>query len=72
MRPCGQEKFPVRQRQLSDPRLEGADVGCHTVLGGTEDESEVEWCADACWKLDNGFVDAYDPELAMDSGASRE
>ena len=24
----------------------------------------MEWCADVCWKLDNGFVDAYDPEVS--------
>ena len=33
-------------------------------MGETEDESEIEWCADACWKLENGFVDAYDPEAS--------
>ena len=49
---------------VSDPRMKGADVVMPYGLGEAENESEMEWCADACWKLDNGFVDDYDPEAS--------
>lgn len=61
---AGGDSASAAAEAASDPRLEGADVVMPYGLGGTEDESEVEWCADACWKLDNGFVDAYDPEVS--------
>ena len=61
---AGGDSASAAAEAASDPRLEGADVVMPYGLGGTEDESEVEWCADACWKLNNGFVDAYDPEVS--------
>lgn len=61
---AGEDSASAAAEAVSDPRLEGADVVMPYGLGGTEDESEVEWCADACWKLENGFVDDYDPEVS--------
>ena len=50
----------------SDPRLEGADVVMPYSL--TDDaetgSANTEWFADACWKLENGFVDEYDPDVS--------
>lgn len=61
---AGGDSASAAAEAASDPRLEGADVVMPYGLGGTEDEPEVEWCADACWKLENGFVDDYDPEVS--------
>ena len=48
----------------ADPRLAGADVVMPYGVSETEDMSEVEWYADVCWKLENGFTEDYDPETS--------
>lgn len=60
---AGGDSASAAAEAASDPRLEGADVVMPYGIGGTEEQPEIEWCADACWKLDNGFVDEYDPEV---------
>ena len=50
----------------SDPRLEGADVVMPYSLADDAEtgSANTEWFADACWKLENGFVDEYDPDVS--------
>lgn len=48
----------------SDPRLAGADEVMLFGRGETDDLSEMEWYADVCWKLENGFTEDYDPEVS--------
>ena len=50
----------------SDPRLEGADVVMPYSLADDAEtgSANTEWFADVCWKLDNGFVDEYDPDTS--------
>ncbi|MDR3765729.1 MAG: hypothetical protein Q3Y08_01645 [Butyricicoccus sp.] len=57
---------------ISDPRLEGADVVMPYGRGETEDETEMQWCADVCWKLENGFEEAYDPDVSYGFWAAPE
>ena len=61
---AGEDSASAAAEAASDPRLEGADVVMPYGLGEAENESEMEWCADACWMLENGFVDDYDPEVS--------
>lgn len=61
---AGEDSASAAAEAGSDPRLEGADVVMPYGLGEAENESEMEWCADACCKLENGFVDDYDPEVS--------
>lgn len=42
-----------------DSRLAGADL---VMPYGTEEDGE--WFADVCWKLENGFTEAYDPDAS--------
>lgn len=61
---AGESSPAAAAAAASDPRMKGADVVMPYGLGEAENESEVEWCADVCWKLENGFVDAYDPDTS--------
>lgn len=61
---AGKSSAVAAAEAASDPRLEGADVVMPYGLGETENEAKMEWCADVCWKLENGFVDAYDSETS--------
>ena len=55
---------------IADPRLEGADVVMPYGLGDTEDE--MQWCAEVCWKLENGFEEPYDPDTSYGFWAAPE
>lgn len=57
---AGKSSAVAAAEAASDPRLEGADEVMSYGLGETENASEI----DACWKLENGFVDDYDPEVS--------
>lgn len=61
---AGESSPAAAAAAASDPRMKGADVVMPYGLGETEDTSEMEWCADVCWKLENGFVDDYDPDTS--------
>lgn len=61
---AGESSVAAAAEAASDPRLEGADVVMPYGVGETEDASEMEWYADACWKLENGFVEDYDPQAS--------
>lgn len=59
------ESSPVAAAEAtSAPRLEGADVVMPYGLTETAEQMPTEWCADVCWKVENGFVDEYDPEVS--------
>lgn len=61
---AGQGSAAAAAEAATDPRLAGADVVMPYGVGGTEDSAATEWCADVCWKMENGFVEAYDPETS--------
>ena len=44
--------------QGTNPELDGAD---RIMVWGSD---EMHMYADLCWKLDNGFTDAYDPDTS--------
>jgi len=44
--------------QGTNPELDGAD---RIMVWGSD---EMHMYADLCWKLDNGFIDAYDPDAS--------
>ena len=44
--------------QGTNPELDGAD---RIMVWGSD---EMHMYADLCWKLDNGFIDAYDPDTS--------
>ena len=46
--------------QGTNPELDGADTVM--VWGNGPEEGAEQMYADLCWKLDNGFTDAYDPD----------
>ena len=46
--------------QGTNPELNGADTVM--VWGNGPEEGAEQMYADLCWKLDNGFTDAYDPD----------
>ena len=48
--------------QGTNPELDGADTVM--VWGNGPVEGEEQMYADLCWKLDNGFTDAYDPDAS--------
>lgn len=51
--------------QGTNPELDGADTVM--VWGNIPEEGEEgadQMYADLCWKLDNGFTDAYDPDVS--------
>lgn len=48
--------------QGTNPELDGADTVM--VWGNGSVEGEEQMYADLCWKLDNGFTDAYDPDAS--------
>ena len=55
----------------TNPELDGADT---VMVWGNGVEGAEQMYADLCWKLDNGFTDAYDPDAATVCGcpASRK
>ena len=48
--------------QGTNPELNGADTVM--VWGNGPEEGAEQMYADLCWKLDNGFTDAYDPDAS--------
>lgn len=48
--------------QGTNPELDGADTVM--VWGNGPEEGAEQMYADLCWKLDNGFTDAYDPDAS--------
>ena len=48
--------------QGTNPELDGADTVM--VWGNGPEEGAEQMYADLCWKLDNGFTDAYDPDTS--------
>ena len=48
--------------QGTNPELNGADTVM--VWGNGPEEGTEQMYADLCWKLDNGFTDAYDPDAS--------
>ena len=48
--------------QGTNPELDGADTVM--VWGNGPEEGAEQMYADMCWKLDNGFTDAYDPDAS--------
>ena len=48
--------------QGTNPELNGADTVM--VWGNGPEEGAEQMYADLCWKLDNGFTDAYDPDTS--------
>ena len=48
--------------QGTNPELDGADTVM--VWGNGPEEGAERMYADLCWKLDNGFTDAYDPDAS--------
>ncbi|MFR1150880.1 MAG: hypothetical protein ACLSDM_04740 [Butyricicoccus sp.] len=48
--------------QGTNPELDGADTVM--VWGNGPEEGAEQMYADLCWKLDNGFIDAYDPDTS--------
>lgn len=48
--------------QGTNPELDGADTVM--VWGNGPEEGAEQMYADLCWKLDNGFNDAYDPDAS--------
>ena len=48
--------------QGTNPELDGADTVM--VWGNGPEEGAEQMCADLCWKLDNGFIDAYDSDTS--------
>lgn len=53
--------------RLTDPRVEGASQVMVYGTGG-DPQGEIDdvdhWYADVCWKLENGFTEAYDPDAS--------
>lgn len=47
--------------QGTNPELDGADT---VMVWGNGVEGAEQMYADLCWKLDNGFTDAYDPDTS--------
>ena len=47
--------------QGTNPELDGADT---VMVWGNGVEGAEQMYADLCWKLDNGFTDAYDPDAS--------
>ena len=48
--------------QGTNPELDGADTVM--VWGNGPEEGAEQMYADLCWKLDNGFIDAYDSDTS--------
>lgn len=61
---AGESSPAAAAEAASDPRLAGADEVMLYGRGGTDDLSQMEWYADVCWKLENGFTEDYDPEVS--------
>ena len=61
---AGENSSAAAAEAASDPRLAGADEVMLFGSGETDDLSEMEWYADVCWKLENGFTEDYDPEVS--------
>ncbi len=53
------EKMPAVTLQETDPRLANADI---ISISGLEEQHM--WWADVSWKLENGFVETYDPAVS--------
>lgn len=47
--------------QGTNPELDGADT---VMVWGNGFEGAEQMYADLCWKLDNGFIDEYDPDVS--------
>lgn len=54
----GKSAAPAIAENAADPRLAGADL---VMPYGTEDGA---WYTDACWKMENGFTEVYDPDTS--------
>lgn len=55
------DEWVCSMHQGTNPELDGADT---VMVWGNGFEGAEQMYADLCWKLDNGFIDEYDPDVS--------